>query len=99
MTEETKKQLLALAEMNKLDEGVILTELTQSRDTLYFVLKSTITEIIDYDNSDLDDEEKIDRLFNQKELIERRIQSLNLIIKKLADQILENQITEGDNNE
>ena len=99
MTEETKKQLLALAEMNKLDEGVILTELTQARDTLYFVLKSTITEIIDYDNSDLDDEEKIDRLFNQKELIERRIQSLNLIIKKLADQILENQITEGDNNE
>jgi len=99
MTEETKKQLLALAEMNKLDEGVILTELTQARDTLYFVLKSTITEIIDYDNSDLDDEEKIDRLFNQKELIQRRIQSLNLIIKKLADQILENQITEGDNNE
>ena len=99
MTEETKKQLLALAEISKLDEGVILTELTQARDTLYFVLKSTITEIIDYDNSDLDDEEKIDRLFNQKELIERRIQSLNLIIKKLADQILENQITEGDNNE
>ena len=76
MTEETKKQLLALAEMSKLDEGVILTELTQARDTLYFVLKSTITEIIDYDNSDLDDEEKIDRLFNQKELIERRIQIL-----------------------
>lgn len=99
MTEETKKQLLALAEINKLDEGVILTELTKSRDTLYFVLKSTITEIIDYDNSDLDDEEKIDRLFNQKELIERRIQSLNVIIKQLADQILENQITEGDNNE
>ncbi len=63
------------------------------------IISVLITEIIDYDNSDLDDEEKIDRLFNQKELIERRIQSLNLIIKKLADQILENQITEGDNNE
>ena len=99
MTEETKKHLLSLAEINKLDEGVILTELTEARDTLNFVLKSTITEIIDYDNSDLDDEEKIDRLFNQKELIQRRIQSLNVIIKNLADQILENQITEGDNNE
>lgn len=99
MTEENKQQLLSLAEINTLDEGAILTELTQARDTLYFVLKSTITEIIDYDNSDIDDEEKIDRLFNQKELIQRRIQSLNVTIKKLADQILENQITSGDNNE
>lgn len=96
MTEETKQQLLALAEMNKLDEGVILTELTQARDTLYFVLKSTITEIIDYDNSEEENEAKIDRLFNQKELIERRIQSLNLSIKKLADQILENIIKKGE---
>ena len=96
MTEETKQQLLALAEINKLDEGEILTELTQARDTLYFVLKSTITEIIDYDNSEEENEAKIDRLFNQKEKIEQNIDSLSITIKKLADQILENIIKKGE---
>jgi predicted secreted protein len=94
MTEETKQQLLTM--INKLDEGEILTELTQARDTLYFVLKSTITEIIDYDNSEEENEAKIDRLFNQKEKIEQSIHSLSITIKKLADQILENIIKKGE---
>ena len=77
MTEEQK--IKVLAEMDRLDEGVILRQFTQVRHTLYEVLGYTITEIIQYDNSNQDNEEKIDRLFKQKELIENSIQSTTLI--------------------
>jgi len=98
MTEETKKQLQKhlLAEINKLDDGVILTEFIQVRDTLYYVLKSTIADIIDYDNSQEENEKKINRLFSQKEEIEQSIHSLSIIIKQLADKILENIIKKGE---
>lgn len=96
MTEEMKKKLL-VAVNQSWDEGVMLEQLTHDRNTLYFLLKCTISDIIDYDNSEEDNEEKIDRLFKQKEMIEQSIQSVSISIKQLADKIIENQIKGGQN--
>lgn len=95
MTEEMKKKLLA--EMNRLDEGVFIEQFMDVRNTLYFLLKTTINDIIDYDNSEEDNEEKIDRLFKQKEMIEQSIHTVSVSIKQLADTIIENQINGGIN--
>jgi hypothetical protein len=95
MTEEMKKKLLA--EINRLDEGVMIEQFTKVRSTLYFSLKSTINDIIEYDNSTEDNEEKIDRLFKQKEMIEQSIQTVSVFITQLADKIIENQIKGGTN--
>lgn len=95
MTEEMKKKLLA--EINRLDEGVMIEQFTKVRSTLYFSLKSTINDIIEYDNSTEDNEEKIDRLFKQKEMIEQSIQTVSVFITQLADKIIENKIKGGSN--
>lgn len=95
MTEEMKKKLLA--EINRLDEGVMIEQFTKVRSTLYFSLKGTINDIIEYDNSTEDNEEKIDRLFKQKEMIEQSIQTVSVFITQLADKIIENQMNGGSN--
>jgi hypothetical protein len=96
MTEEMKKKLLA--EINRLDEGVMIEQFTKVRSTLYFSLKSTINDIIEYDNSTEDNEQKIDRLFKQKEMIEQSIQTVSVFITQLADKIIENKIKGGTND-
>lgn len=96
MTEEMKKKLLA--EINRLDEGVMIEQFMDVRNTLYFSLKSTISDIIDYDNSEEDNEELIDRLFKQKEMIEQSIHTVSVFITQLADKITENQMNGGSND-
>lgn len=95
MTEEQK--IKVMTEMNRLDEGAIIDEFTQVRHTLRLILKHTITEIIQYDNDNEDNEEKIERLFKQKELIENSITSVTGIIIKLADKIIQSQRKGGQN--
>lgn len=95
MTEEQK--IKVMAEMDRLDEGAIIDEFTQVRHTFRLILKHTITEIIQYDNDNEDNEEKIERLFKQKELIENSITSVTGIIIKLADKIIQSQRKGGQN--
>ena len=83
MTEEMKKAIL---EMIKLKPSEVMKhELDQVRDVLYSLLKPVINEIIAYDNSDEDNEAKIEGLFQKKDMIEQSIGVLNAIIVTLAD--------------
>ena len=100
MTDEQK--IKVMAEMDRLDEGVILSEFTQVRQTLRCVLKHTINEIILWDSGSSDDEQKIDQLLELKELIENNIHSVTCMIVKLADILINQEMntkTKGGNNE
>ena len=100
MTDEQK--IKVMAEMDRLDEGVILSEFTQVRQTLRCVLKHTINEIIKWDSGSSDDEQKIDQLLELKELIENNIHSVTCMIVKLADILINQEMntkTKGGNNE
>lgn len=88
MTEEMKKAILEMIKFKPSE--VMKHELDQVRDVLYSLLKPVINEIIAYDNSDEDNEAKIEGLFQKKDMIEQSIGVLNGIIVTLAD------LTKGD---
>lgn len=62
----------------------IQNDLDEVRQVLYTLLLPVIYEIKEYDNSDEDNEEKIESLFEKKDMIEQSIGALNGIIVSLA---------------
>ena len=82
MTEQMKQ---AIFEMMKATPAESLKyDLDTVRDVLYTLLKTVINEIKAYDNSDEDNEAKIEGLFQKKDMIEQSIGVLNGIIVTLA---------------
>lgn len=62
----------------------IQNDLDEVRQVLYRLLRPVIFEINEYCNSDEDNEEKIESLFEKKDMIEQSIGALNGIIVTLA---------------
>lgn len=66
--------------MKEMDEETTIQDLEDVRRVLYTLLEPVISEIIDYDNSDEDNEEKIEGLFYKKDMIAKSICTLTAII-------------------
>lgn len=82
MTEEQKKRILEMIQFSPADS--IQNDLDEVRQVLYRLLRPVIFEINEYCNSDEDNEEKIESLFEKKDMIEQSIGALNGIIVTLA---------------
>lgn len=71
--------------MKDMDEQRTIQDLDDVRRVLYSLLTPVISEIIDYDNSDEVNEEKIEGLFHKKDMIEKSIGKLNVIIMDIKN--------------
>jgi hypothetical protein len=71
--------------MKDMDEQRTIQDLDDVRRVLYSLLTPVISEIIDYDNSDEVNEEKIEGLFHKKDMIEKSIGTLNVIIMDIKN--------------
>ena len=71
--------------MKDKDEQRTIQDLDDVRRVLYSLLTPVISEIIIYDNSDEDNEEKIEGLFHKKDMIEKAIGTLNVIIMDIKN--------------
>ena len=83
MTEQMKKAIFEMMKATPADS--LKNDLDTVRDVLYTLLRPVINEIIAYDNSDEDNEAKIEGLFQKKDMLEQSIGVLNGIIVTLAD--------------
>ena len=83
MTEDMKKAILEMMKTTPAD--TMKTDLDSVRSVLYKLLMPVIFEIKRYDNSDEDNEAKIELLFQKKDMLEQSIGVLNGIIVTLAD--------------
>lgn len=83
MTDEMKKAILEM--MKETPAESMKNDLDAVRSVLYKLLMPVIFEIKRYDNSDEDNEAKIEFLFQKKDMIEQSIGVLNGIIVTLAD--------------
>lgn len=83
MTDEMKKAILEMMKTTPADR--MKNDLDSVRSVLYKLLMPVIFEIKRYDNSDEDNEAKIEFLFQKKDMIEQSIGVLNGIIVTLAD--------------
>tara|TARA_Y100001937_G_C7096044_1_gene320107 strand:+ start:186 stop:449 length:264 start_codon:yes stop_codon:yes gene_type:complete len=81
MTEKMKQALLDMMKATPADS--LKNDLDTVRDVLYTLLNPVIDEIIAYDNSDEENEAKIESLFQKKDMIEQSIGVLNGIIVTL----------------
>ena len=81
MTEKMKQALLDMMKATPADS--LKNDLDTVRDVLYTLLNPVIDEIIAYDNSDEENEAKIESLFRKKDMIEQSIGVLNGIIVTL----------------
>ena len=90
------KKIKVMAEMDRLDEGVILSEFTQVRQTFRVILTHIKNEIMTWDKGNSDDEQKIDKLLELKELIENNIHSVTCMIIKLADILIHQELKDQD---
>ena len=81
MTEKMKQTLLDMMKATPADS--LKNDLDTVRDVLYTLLNPVIDEIIAYDNSDEENEAKIESLFRKKDMIEQSIGVLNGIIVTL----------------
>jgi len=82
MTEQMKQAILEM--MNATPADSLKNDLDTVRQVLYSLLITVINEIKAYDNSDEDNEAKIESLFQKKDMIEQSIGVLNGIIVTLA---------------
>jgi len=80
MTEETKKKIMEMIQFTQTER--LVHDLDEVRQVLYALLLPVISEIKEYDSSDEDNEEKIESLFQKKDMIEQSIGRLNGIIVK-----------------
>lgn len=76
-----KQALLDMMKATPADS--LKNDLDTVRDVLYTLLNPVIDEIIAYDNSDEENEAKIESLFQKKDMIEQSIGVLNGIIVTL----------------
>jgi len=76
-----KQALLEMMKANPADS--LKNDLDTVRDVLYTLLNPIIDEIIACDNSDEENEAKIESLFQKKDMIEQSIGVLNGIIVTL----------------
>jgi hypothetical protein len=83
MTEDMKKAILEMMKTTPAD--TMKNDLDSVRSVLYKLLMPVIFEIKRYDNSDEDNEAKIEFLFQKKDMLEQSIGVLNGIIVTLAD--------------
>ena len=83
MTDEMKKAILEMMKTTPAD--TMKNDLDSVRSVLYKLLMPVIFEIKRYDNSDEDNEAKIELLFQKKDMLEQSIGVLNGIIVTLAD--------------
>lgn len=83
MTDEMKKAILEM--MKETPAESMKNDLDAVRSVLYKLLMPVIFEIKRFDNSDEDNEAKIEFLFQKKDMIEQSIGVLNGIIVTLAD--------------
>lgn len=83
MTDEMKKAILDMMKTTPTDR--MKNDLDSVRCVLYKLLIPVILEIKEYDNSDEDNEAKIEFLFQKKDMLEQSIGVLNGIIVTLAD--------------
>lgn len=83
MTEDMKKAILEMMKTTPADR--MKNDLDSVRSVLYKLLMPVINEIIAIDNSDEDNEAKIEFLFQKKDMLEQSIGVLNGIIVTLAD--------------
>ena len=83
MTEDIKKAILEMMKTTPADR--MKNDLDSVRSVLYKLLIPVIFEIKRYDNSDDDNEAKIEFLFQKKDMLEQSIGVLNGIIVTLAD--------------
>ena len=81
MTEKMKHALFDMMKATPADS--LKNDLDTVRDVLYTLLNPVIDEIIAYDNSDEENEAKIESLFRKKDMIEQSIGVLNGIIVTL----------------
>ena len=82
MTEQMKQALFEMMKATPADS--LKNDLDTVRQVLYNLLIPVINEIKAYDNSDEDNEQKIEGLFQKKDMIEQSIGVLNGIIVTLA---------------
>lgn len=78
MTEQTKKKIMEMIQFTQTER--LVHDLDEVRQVLYALLIPVISEIKEYDSSDEDNEEKIESLFEKKDMIEQSIGRLNGII-------------------
>lgn len=78
MTEDTKKKIMEMIQFTQTER--LVHDLDEVRQVLYALLIPVISEIKEYDSSDEDNEEKIESLFQKKDMIEQSIGRLNRII-------------------
>lgn len=83
MTDEMKKAILEMMKTTPADR--MKNDLDSVRSVLYKLLMPVIFEIKRFDNSDEDNEAKIEFLFQKKDMLEQSIGVLNGIIVTLAD--------------
>lgn len=83
MTDDMKKAILEMMKTTPADR--MKNDLDSVRSVLYKVLIPVILQIKEYDNSDEDNEAKIELLFQKKDMLEQSIGVLNGIIVTLAD--------------
>jgi hypothetical protein len=83
MTEDMKKAILEMMKTTPAD--TMKNDLDSVRSVLYKLLMPVIFEIKRYDNSDEDNEAKIEFLFQKKDMLEQSTGVLNGIIVTLAD--------------
>ena len=83
MTEQMKQAILEMMKTTPAD--TLKNDLDSVRSVLYKLLIPVIFEIKRYDNSDEDNETKIEFLFQKKDMLEQSIGVLNGIIVTLAD--------------
>jgi len=81
MTEQMKQALLEMMKATPADS--LKNDLDTVRQVLYTLLIPVINEIKAYDNSDEENEAKIESLFQKKDMIEQSIGVLNGIIVTL----------------
>ena len=78
--EQQKEDLAVLGSAEALEADILKDKLDQVRNVLYRLLNPVIDQIIDYDNSEEDNEELIEGLFEKKDMIEQGIGTLNEVI-------------------
>lgn len=82
MTEQMKQAILEMMKSTPAD--TLKNDLDSVRDVLYTLLIPVINEIKAYDNSNEENEAKIESLFQKKDMLEQSIGVLNGIIVTLA---------------
>lgn len=83
-----------LVSAEAMEADIMKDKLDKVRNVLYTLLLPVIDQIIDYDNSEEDNEELIEGLFKKKDMIEQSIGTLNgiivqqsKIIKRIANEM------------